>query len=91
MTRNETLTVEEAKEKVTEFMDGLEALSRRTGVYVGGCGCCGSPYLCVDGANKLWEFEDIYVYDDEGWAVTFADSSGDKFHMEHWSNMTRER
>lgn len=27
------------------FMVGLEELTRQTGVVIGGCGCCGSPFL----------------------------------------------
>lgn len=32
-------------EQITEFLRGLAELTRRTGVEVGGCGCCGSPFL----------------------------------------------
>jgi len=28
-----------------QFLIGLEQLTRRTGIVIGGCGCCGSPYL----------------------------------------------
>ena len=28
-----------------EFVAGLTELTRRTGVFVEGCGCCGSPFL----------------------------------------------
>lgn len=35
---------------VTEFLLELSELSRRLGVYVDGCGCCGSPYLTGLGA-----------------------------------------
>jgi len=28
-----------------EFLIGLEALTRKTGLELCGCGCCGSPYL----------------------------------------------
>jgi len=31
-----------------KFLIGLEKLSRETGVTIGGCGCCGSPYLATD-------------------------------------------
>lgn len=27
------------------FLRDLSRLSRRYGMYIGGCGCCGSPYL----------------------------------------------
>lgn len=32
-------------EKEREFLIGLEALTRKTGIRVFGCGCCGSPSL----------------------------------------------
>lgn len=31
--------------KEKEFLVGLEKLTRKTGIVIGGCGCCGSPYL----------------------------------------------
>lgn len=31
-----------------QFLIGLEKLSRETGVYIGGCGCCGSPFLSYE-------------------------------------------
>ena len=32
-------------EKEREFIIGLNELTKKTGIAVGGCGCCGSPYL----------------------------------------------
>ncbi len=32
-------------ERKAEFLIGLARLTRETGVVIGGCGCCGSPYL----------------------------------------------
>jgi hypothetical protein len=32
-------------EKEREFLIGLTELTRRTGVVIGGCGCCGSPFI----------------------------------------------
>jgi len=32
-------------EKEREFLIGLEQLTRKTGIAIGGCGCCGSPFL----------------------------------------------
>jgi len=28
-----------------KFIIGLEKLTRETGIAIGGCGCCGSPFL----------------------------------------------
>lgn len=37
--------VSELTEKRKQFLIGLERLTRETGVGIGGCGDCGSPYL----------------------------------------------
>ena len=37
-------------EKEKEFLIGLTKLTRDTGIAIGGCGCCGSPFLVE--ANK---------------------------------------
>ena len=39
-----------------EFVAGLTELTRRTGVFVEGCGCCGSPFL-ESGAPSAGEYE----------------------------------
>lgn len=36
------------REKIEDFLKDLTKLTRRTGVIIGGCGCCGSPYLTVE-------------------------------------------
>ena len=36
---------EEFTEKQREFFPALEALTRKYGVFIGGCGCCGSPWV----------------------------------------------
>jgi hypothetical protein len=49
-----TLSPEEqiGAEKERLFLIGLEELSRKTGITIGGCGCCGSPYLQeIEGAD----------------------------------------
>lgn len=33
------------EEREKEFIKDLTKLSRRYGVQIGGCGCCGSPFL----------------------------------------------
>lgn len=37
------MRVDEQKERA--FLIGLEKLTRETGVIIGGCGCCSSPFL----------------------------------------------
>ncbi|NNF96999.1 MAG: hypothetical protein HKM94_08750 [Halobacteria archaeon] len=32
-------------EKELDFLRRLEQLTKETGIAIGGCGCCGSPYL----------------------------------------------
>ena len=36
--------------QVQAFLEALTELSRRTGITIEGCGCCGSPALALDGA-----------------------------------------
>lgn len=48
-------------EKFKAFLDGLERLSRETGVIIGGCGCCGSPGLCEMTAENS-SAENGYLY-----------------------------
>ena len=35
----------EITENEKEFLIGLAELTRKTGIVIGGCGCCGSPFL----------------------------------------------
>lgn len=35
----------ELNPKEKEFLIGLEALTRKTGIRICGCGCCNSPFL----------------------------------------------
>ena len=37
--------IEITQEEVSKFMAELEALSRKHNIVIGGCGCCGSPFL----------------------------------------------
>ena len=33
------------KEKLNEFLEELSKLSSKYGLVIGGCGCCGSPWV----------------------------------------------
>jgi len=44
------------------FLIGLSKLTRETGVKIGGCGCCGSPFL---GEAKDTSEQSGYVYEPE--------------------------
>lgn len=47
-------------EKIDAFLKELNALTRKHGVTIGGCGCLGSPYMSEDGADDGGH----YVHDD---------------------------
>jgi hypothetical protein len=40
-------------EKEREFIIGLNELTRKTGIAVGGCGCCSSPFLIELATDEL--------------------------------------
>ena len=74
----------EARE--TEFLRKLEQITRETGIKIGGCGCCGSPFtseLTTEerdpragyGFNSLADIDYIY------WI-----SPSDKYDWEHYSD-----
>lgn len=57
------------EEREKEFLKKLTALTHKYGIYIWGCGCCGSPAL-VDGtkkrSNDSKNFKDrSYTYKDE--------------------------
>ena len=55
----------------TAFLVGLAELTRKTGISVDGCGCCGSPFLVkVD----ITSDESGYSFDDQ---VVWTDPSDD--------------
>lgn len=37
--------------KIDDFLNELSALTQKYGIEIGGCGCCGSPWLCILGEN----------------------------------------
>jgi len=38
------------EDRQAQFLKELAELSRKHGILIGGCGCCGSPYLYEDPA-----------------------------------------
>lgn len=44
------------QQKLDVFLEELKQLSLKHGIYIGGCGCCGSPYL----------FEELITYEPTG-------------------------
>lgn len=56
---------DDAKKK--EFMEGLAALTQKTGIAIGGCGCCDSPYLWTPKFN-----DGQYTTDEDGNNVSFS-------------------
>ena len=66
------------------FLIGLEKLTRETGIIIGGCGCCGSPFLGAAKEEELitsagygfgssGQVEWIYPSDERYWNK-FSDS-----------------
>mgnify|MGYP006908387118 CR=1 FL=1 len=56
------------EEQFENFVSELEALTRRTGIVVGGCGCCGSPYLYPLSTEDHIEDGGYTCYTEENWA-----------------------
>jgi hypothetical protein len=48
-------------ENYRRFIQGLEKLTRETGVYIVGCGCCDSP--------SLWDAEPHQLHPEAGYSV----------------------
>lgn len=47
------------EQKVLEFLGELTELSKKYGIYIGGCGCCGSPFGYI-GSRATWGSEVFY-------------------------------
>lgn len=47
------------EKRMTEFLEGLTELTKKTGIAVGGCGCCGSPYLTTSDSGSRYEHTDF--------------------------------
>jgi len=50
----------EEEKRMSEFMEGLAELTKKTGVAVAGCGCCGSPYLTEAVAGTRYDHDDSF-------------------------------
>lgn len=55
--------MEREEVNVQGFLAELSALSERYQIYIGGCGCCDSPYLYTNAGKKNSE----YVYGNLMW------------------------
>ena len=73
----------ELKDNEKEFLIGLEALTRKTGIAIGGCGCCGSPFLFDAEINSD---KSGYAYGGFSDIVTWVDPS-DKYDWEKYSDL----
>ena len=67
---------------VETFLEGLIKLSRETGIVVGGCGCCGSPYLSEEKAVDLERGVYRYLGDERSSDLEF--SSTEKEAAKSW-------
>lgn len=53
-------------ERLRSFLQELTALSDKYEIYIGGCGCCGSPWINDIPAGKYY---DNLSYGDDGYGV----------------------
>lgn len=53
------------KERVNTFLTELTALTRKHGIKISGCGCCGSPYLTGDDFRPLEDDYEHLDYDED--------------------------
>ena len=57
---------------VDRFLEELTELTKKYNIVIGGCGCCGSPFLYdLQGGKKLkdniWYSEDKESYEVDSW------------------------
>ena len=64
---------EDIKPNYDGFLKGLAALTSKYGIAIGGCGCCGSPYLRdgekpggVNGSTTDTQTENLIYYHRDG-------------------------
>ena len=46
-------------DKLEHFMEELLLLCEKYGYYIGGCGCCGSPWITDDKNNTIGEYLNV--------------------------------
>ena len=76
------------------FCELLEEITRKTGYKVGGCGCCGSPWLDIADLNSL-EYRGVtykgeYRHDSEGEGTIRWHSSFDQYLEAHFEEFRAE-
>jgi hypothetical protein len=54
------------RQKLDAFLAELAALSRKHGIWISGCGCCGSPILTKTPTTDLIEGGDLLEPSDDG-------------------------
>ena len=50
--------------KLEQFLNDLTELSKKYGFSIGGCGCCGSPWIFDEESRKI-VVEDLYYEHDK--------------------------
>jgi len=66
LTKRGTKTMKNEDNLKVQFLIGLSKLTRKTGIGIGGCGCCGSPYIEALGAEELADERAGYGYGHAG-------------------------
>jgi hypothetical protein len=76
-------------ENKIKFLQGLEKLTRETGVSIGGCGCCGSPFLSELEIKDL-VFECGYAAEENGDKVCWI-SQSDEYDWKYSRHLIRSK